>query len=101
MSSFLDTFGPLVRRIPALFGVVQQSCSEKGELGRYVQGEEWHHCVLLVEECRILFIFKIWYIISLVGAQGLAPVFDMPWQGVTQKKKKQLLSVAHRRMQVE
>lgn len=33
MSSFLDTFGPLVeRRIWALFGVVQQRGSEKGEL---------------------------------------------------------------------
>lgn len=63
-----------------------------------MQGEEWHHCGVLVEECRILFIFGIWHIISLAGAQGLAPALDMPRQGVTQKKLEYL---AHKRTQRE
>lgn len=67
----------------AWFCTAQQGGSGKEIQRRYVEREEWHYCLRLVAECRILLTFGIWHSIRLAGTQGLAPAFDMPGQGGT------------------
>ncbi len=74
---------PWVQITQAWFCASQQEGSGKENQSRYVQREEWHYCVWLVAECRILLTFGIWHSIRLAGTQGLAPAFDMPGQGGT------------------
>ena len=79
-----DHLSPARRRVQitqAWFCASQQGVSGKRNQGRYAQREEWHYCLRLVAECRILLTFGIWRRIKLAAAQGLAPAFDTPGQG--------------------
>lgn len=79
-----DHLSPARRRVQitqAWFCASQQGVSGKRNQGRYVQREEWHYCLRLVAECRILLTFGIWRRIKLAATQGLAPAFDTPGQG--------------------